>query len=90
MTNKAPENTFFDLTSFQREDGTMDKAFANAFIEHCKASGAYFDITPYERRDGSLDDAWADAAIAHMASRATEKMKRLEAAKHDNDDEDTP
>ena len=86
MTKNRTGNAIFDLTPYERKDGTMDEAWIDAFIKHSKASGAFFDITPYERPDGSVDDAWADAFIAHSARRAVEKRKRLAAAKHDDDE----
>jgi hypothetical protein len=86
MTNNTPESTFFDATSFQREDGTMDKALTDAFLEHCKATGAYFDITPYERPDGTVDEAWIDAFLEHSARRAAKRMNRPAAAEHDDDE----
>ena len=86
MTKNTPESAVFYHTPYEREDGTVDGALIDAFVEHSKATGAYFDITPYERPDGSLDDAWADAFIQHGCRRAAEKMKRLAAAEHDDDE----
>ena len=77
MIKTMTERKFFDLTFYEQEDGTMDEAWIDAFIEHSKASGAFFDIAPCERPDGSVDDTWVDAAIAHAFRRGAGTMKRL-------------
>jgi hypothetical protein len=86
MTKNTPESAVFDLTPYEREDGTVDGALIDAFVEHSKASGAFFDVTPYERPDGTVDGAWVDAFLEHSFRRGAEKMKRLAAAKHDDDE----